>query len=93
MGSNTESERKSLCFDEIIALFILSKTNPLSLMNIHIKSSVIKLIISLVVSPVIFYVTVNIAKLFGSSYNITHGESFIIWVLLAILVNLSLVKK
>jgi len=30
--------------------------------------------ISLVISPVVFYIVVAIAKLFGSSYRITHGE-------------------
>jgi hypothetical protein len=50
-------------------------------------------LISLVVSPVVFYVVVGIAKIFGASYRISHGEAFIIWLLLAILINISFINK
>jgi|TARA_B110000037_G_C17112656_1_gene502525 hypothetical protein len=45
------------------------------------------LLISLVVSTVIIY-GLNIgAGLAGADYNFTNGEVFIIWILMAILVN------
>jgi len=57
------------------------------------KKSVINLFISLLVSPIIVYVFLLIARLFGSTYDMSHGDTFIIWVLMAILVNLSIAKK
>ena len=53
-----------------------------------IKCSIYKLIGSLVVSPIIYYVVKFFSKIAGVTYNITHGDAFIIWVLLAILVVL-----
>jgi hypothetical protein len=50
-------------------------------------------LISLIVSPVIFYIIIGIAKLAGATYNISHGDAFIIWLLLAILVRLSISNK
>ena len=47
----------------------------------------IDLIISLVFSTVIIY-GINIAAGFaGADYLFTHGETFVIWILMAILVN------
>jgi hypothetical protein len=46
-----------------------------------------------VISPVVFYLVVAIAKLFGASYKINHGESFVIWLLLAILIKISFINK
>ena len=57
------------------------------------KKSIISLAISLFLSPVIVYIILGAAKLAGSSYEMTHGETFIIWLLMAILINLSFVKK
>ena len=47
----------------------------------------INLIISLVVSTIIIYVLNIIAGFAGADYSFTHGETFIIWILMAILVN------
>jgi len=58
-----------------------------------LKFDIKQFIISLVVSPVVFYVVVGIAKIFGASYRISHGEAFIIWLLLAILINISFINK
>ena len=52
------------------------------------KCSIYKLIGSLVVSPIIYYVVKFFSKIAGVTYDITHGDAFIIWVLLAILVVL-----
>jgi len=57
------------------------------------KKSILHLVISLFLSPVIVYLIIGAAKLAGSSYVMTHGETFIIWLLMAIVINLSLVKK
>jgi ABC-type glycerol-3-phosphate transport system permease component len=47
----------------------------------------INLIISLVVSTIIIYALNIIAGFAGADYSFTHGETFIIWILMAILVN------
>jgi hypothetical protein len=57
------------------------------------KFEIIQLLISLIVSSVIFYIIIGIAKLAGATYNISHGDAFIIWLLLAILVRLSISNK
>ena len=58
-----------------------------------LKFDIKQFAISLVISPVVFYLVIAIAKLFGVSYRINHGESFIIWLLLAILVKISFINK
>jgi len=50
------------------------------------------LAISLVVSTVIIYGLNIIAGFAGADYTFTHGEIFIIWILMAILVNNCLKK-
>ena len=42
---------------------------------------------SLLISLVAIYVLIGGAALFGRHYDITNGEYFIIWILLAILVH------
>ena len=50
--------------------------------------SVLKnLLISLVASTIIIYAINIIAGFAGADYIFTHGEIFIIWILMAILVN------
>ncbi len=55
-------------------------------MNMINKCSIYKLVGSLIVSPIIFYITIVFTKISGVTYDISHGDAFIIWVLLAILV-------
>ena len=50
------------------------------------------LLISLVVSTVIIYGLNITAGFAGADYNFTNGEVFIIWILMAILVNNCLKK-
>ncbi|MBT8263939.1 MAG: hypothetical protein KJN75_01245 [Muriicola sp.] len=57
------------------------------------KKSITRLLISLFLSPIIVYIILMAAKLAGSTYEMTHGETFIIWLLMAIVINLSLTKK
>ncbi len=57
------------------------------------KKSIILLVISLLLSPIIVYLVLGAARLAGSTYEMTHGETFIIWLLMAIVINLSYTKK
>ena len=54
--------------------------------------SLINLIFSLVVSTIIIYLINFVAGFGGADYTFTHGEVFIIWILMAILVN-NCIKK
>jgi hypothetical protein len=57
------------------------------------KKTILNLVISLILSPIIIYIFLGLAKMAGSTYDMTHGETWIIWVLMAILVNQSMTKK
>jgi len=57
------------------------------------KKSILRLLISLVLSPIVYYIVLWIAKLAGASYVISNGEAFIIWLLMAIVINLSITNK
>ena len=50
-------------------------------------SSLIKLITSLIVSTIIIYAINFVAGFAGADYTFTNGEVFVIWILMAILVN------
>ena len=50
-------------------------------------SGLINLTISLVVSTIIIYAINIIAGFAGAEYSFTNGEVFVIWILMAILVN------
>ena len=58
-----------------------------------IKRSIVRLVIALVLSPIVVYIVLMAAKLAGSTYEMTNGETFIIWLLMAIAINLSIVDK
>ena len=55
----------------------------------NIKCSLLKLVGSLILSPIVIYVVLTIAKAFrhGESYGMSSGESFIIWIPMAILIS------
>jgi hypothetical protein len=57
------------------------------------KKSILNLLISLVLSPILVYIVLFAAGAAGSTYEMTHGETFIIWLLMAIVINLSIQKK
>ena len=57
------------------------------------KKSLFYLLGSLLLSPVVVYIVLFAAKATGSTYEMSHGETFIIWLLMAIVINLSLKKK
>ena len=50
-------------------------------------SGLINLISSLIVSTIIIYGINIVAGFAGADYSFTHGETFVIWILMAILVN------
>tara|TARA_Y100000992_G_scaffold155817_1_gene104132 strand:- start:78 stop:257 length:180 start_codon:yes stop_codon:yes gene_type:complete len=50
-------------------------------------SALIHLLISLVISTIIIYAIKIAAGFAGADYSFSHGETFIIWILMAILVN------
>lgn len=58
-----------------------------------IKKTVIRLLVCLVLSPIVIYIILMAAKLAGSTYEMSNGETFIIWLLMAITLNLSWVNK
>ncbi len=58
-----------------------------------IKKGLFKLIVSLAVSPLIVYIILTIARLSGADYDMSHGDAFIIWLLMAILIKQSLFNK
>ncbi|MFZ9004951.1 MAG: hypothetical protein ACO3AE_13095 [Robiginitalea sp.] len=57
------------------------------------KKSLFYLLVSLILSPVVVYIILFAARATGASYEMTHGETFIIWLLMAIVINMSLKKK
>ena len=50
-------------------------------------TGLINLIVSLIVSTIIIYAINIIASFAGADYSFSNGEVFVIWILMAILVN------
>ena len=50
-------------------------------------SGLINLMVSLVVSTIIIYAINIVAGFAGADYSFTNGEVFVMWILMAILVN------
>ena len=50
-------------------------------------AGLINLIFSLVISTIIIYAINIVAGFAGADYSFTNGEVFVIWILMAILVN------
>jgi len=55
-------------------------------------NGLVRLFISLVISTIIIYSINIIAGFAGADYSFTNGEAFVIWILMAILVNNCLKK-
>ncbi len=55
-------------------------------------NGLINLILSLIISTIIIYGINIIAGFAGADYSFSHGETFVIWILMAILVN-NCIKK
>lgn len=58
-----------------------------------IKKTLINLAICLLASPIIVYLVLFIARAAGANYEMTHGETWMIWLLMALVINQSMVKK
>ena len=50
-------------------------------------TGLINLIVSLIVSTIIIYAINIIASFAGADYSFSNGEVFVIWILMAILIN------
>ena len=50
-------------------------------------NGIVKLFLSLLASTKIIYAINIVAGFAGADYSFTHGETFVIWILMAILVN------
>ena len=50
-------------------------------------SGLIRLIVSLIGSTIIIYAINFVADFAGADYSFTNGEVFVIWILMAILIN------
>jgi len=59
----------------------------------NIKCTLLKLLGSLIISPIVVYAVLVIARFFGADYEMSNGEAFIIWLLMAILISQSWVWK
>ena len=57
------------------------------------KKTVAHLLISLLLSPVVVYIFLGLARMTGASYEMTHGETFIIWLLMALVIIQSITNK
>jgi hypothetical protein len=55
-------------------------------------NGLVRLLISLIISTIIIYSINIIAGFAGADYSFTNGEAFVIWILMAILVNNCLKK-
>ena len=55
--------------------------------------NLIQLIICLIISTIGLYLVIYAASFAGANYEMSHGETFIIWILMAILVKLTILKK
>ena len=60
----------------------IAKVLPVKYIN-----GIVKLTVSLIVSTIIIYAINIIAGFAGADYSFSHGETFVIWILMAILVN------
>ncbi len=59
----------------------------------NLKCTILKYLASLILSPIAVYAVLLIARVFGANYEFTHGESFVIWLLMALLINQSVTWK
>ena len=74
-----------------LASSTLLSYNIFNIMNL--KCTILKYLASLILSPIAVYAVLLLAKLFGANYEFTHGESFVVWLLMAILINQSVTWK
>ena len=71
----------------------MSNINQTKYQIMDFKKSILNLLLYLVLSPIVVYIVLGIAKLAGSTYEMSNGETFIIWLLMAIVIKLSISQK
>ncbi|OUW74019.1 MAG: hypothetical protein CBD76_01655 [Pelagibacteraceae bacterium TMED216] len=59
----------------------------------NLKCTILKYLASLILSPIAIYSVLIFANFFGANYDFSHGETFIIWLLMAILISNSVTWK
>tara|TARA_B100001250_G_scaffold292018_1_gene253648 strand:+ start:191 stop:376 length:186 start_codon:yes stop_codon:yes gene_type:complete len=59
----------------------------------NLKCTLLRYLASLILSTVVIYFIVITAGIFGANYGFTSSETFIIWILMAILINQSVTWK
>jgi len=59
----------------------------------NLKCTILKFLASLILSPIAIYAVLLLAKIFGADYEFTHGESFVVWLLMALLISNSVTWK
>ena len=55
----------------------------------NLKCTILRYLASLILSTVAIYAIVIVAGVFGANYGFSPAETFIIWILMAILINQS----
>jgi hypothetical protein len=59
----------------------------------NLKCTILRYLASLILSTVVIYAIVIVAGIFGADYGFSAAETFIIWILMAILLNQSVTWK
>tara|TARA_B100001173_G_scaffold277934_1_gene259653 strand:- start:84 stop:269 length:186 start_codon:yes stop_codon:yes gene_type:complete len=59
----------------------------------NLKCTILRYLASLILSTIIIYGIVIVAGIFGANYGFSSGEIFVIWILMAILINQSVTWK
>jgi len=59
----------------------------------NLKCTILRYLASLILSTVGIYAIVIVAGIFGADYGFSSGDTFIIWILMAILINQSVTWK
>ena len=59
----------------------------------NLKCTILRYLASLILSTVVIYAIVIVAGIFGADSGFVPGDTFIIWILMAILINQSVTWK
>ena len=59
----------------------------------NLKCTILRYLASLILSTIVIYGIVILAGIFGANYGFSPSETFIIWILMAILINQSVTWK
>ena len=59
----------------------------------NLKCTILRYLVSLILSTFVIYAIVIVAGIFGADYGFLPGDIFIIWILMAILINQSVTWK